>query len=182
MRRVLLCFAASGPWTCAAAYELSGPAVVLAGDTLEVAGERVRLRGVDAPGLAQRCRRAAGIEWRCGLLARMKLDRRIDGRSVSCKGEERDGYGQRLATCRVGGDALGAWLVEQGWALAAEPLHAEGEAAARAAGRGLWHDGFEPSSDWRLAAGFPHRIEDQRALGDCSCAARHRHLRQRRQP
>ena len=182
MRALLLCIAASGPWTCATASELSGPAVVLAGDTLEIAGERVRLRGVDAPGLAQRCRRAAGIEWRCGLLARMELNRRIGDHPVSCEGEERDGYGQRLATCRVGGDVLGAWLVEQGWAFAADPMHAEVEAAARTAGRGLWHDGFEPSVDWRLAAGFPHRVEDESAPDGCSCAARHKNLERRRQP
>lgn len=166
----------------AAALEYSGPAVVLAGDTLELGGERVRLHGIDAPGLAQRCRRAGGIEWRCGLLARMELVRHIAGRPLTCRGEAHDEFGQRVASCRIEGAALSTWLVEQGWALAANATLAETESAARSAGRGLWHDGFEPSADWRLEASFAHRPEDESAATACPCSARHESFTRRRQP
>ena len=165
-----------------AALELEGPAAVLTGDTLELEGERVRLHGIDAPSLTQRCRRDSGVEWRCGLLARMELTRRIDARALACNGETRDAFGQRLVTCRVEDLTLEAWLVEGGWALAASPEHAEAEARARSAGRGLWHDGFEPSADWRFVAGLPHGAADEGTKEVCACAERHKSFARRRQP
>ena len=177
MHGLLFTFGVLASGFCVAAPTLSGSAVVVSGDTLDVAGERVRLRGVDVPGLRQLCRRAAGVEWRCGLLAKVELARRIGGRPVACEGDERDGYGQRVATCMVEGADLGAWLVERGWALAAENGPLEAELEARAAGRGLWHDRFEPSADWRLAASLPPYSEDEGPLDACACAARHKSFR-----
>ncbi len=37
--------------------DVTGPARVIDGDTIEVAGERIRLHGIDAPESGQRCRR-----------------------------------------------------------------------------------------------------------------------------
>ncbi len=37
--------------------DVTGPARVIDGDTIEVAGERIRLHGIDAPKGKQRCRR-----------------------------------------------------------------------------------------------------------------------------
>lgn len=180
--RLLLCFVALGTPAAFCAPGMLGPADVLSGDTLEIGGERVRLHGVDAPGIAQRCRRDAGIEWRCGLLARTELVRHIDDRPVACEDEGHDAFGQRLATCHVDASSLGAWLVERGWALAADATYAEAEAVAREAGRGLWHDGFEPSADWRLEAEFPHRAEDENALSACACTDRRKSMLRNRQP
>ena len=56
------------------------------GDTLEVAGQRVRLFGIDAPGLDQMCRRA-GREYACGKVARGALWGLVAGRDVSCAPE-----------------------------------------------------------------------------------------------
>ena len=43
---------------------VTGPATVIDGDTLVVAGERVRLQGIDAPELRQECT-AFGQQWAC---------------------------------------------------------------------------------------------------------------------
>ena len=42
-----------------------GPARIIDGDTLDIAGERIRLHGIDAPESRQSC--VVGSEvWRCG--------------------------------------------------------------------------------------------------------------------
>ncbi len=48
-----------------AVADVTGPARVIDGDTIEVAGERIRLHGIDAPESGQSCRRF-GVAWQCG--------------------------------------------------------------------------------------------------------------------
>ena len=45
--------------------DVTGPPRVIDGDTIEVAGERIRLHGIDAPESRQTCRRD-GTTWLCG--------------------------------------------------------------------------------------------------------------------
>ncbi len=45
--------------------DVTGPARVVDGDTIEVAGERIRLHGIDAPESGQSCQRR-GVAWLCG--------------------------------------------------------------------------------------------------------------------
>ncbi len=44
--------------------DVAGPVRVIDGDTIEVAGARIRLHGIDAPESGQRCRRQ-GVAWLC---------------------------------------------------------------------------------------------------------------------
>ena len=53
--------------------ELSGRAVIVDGDTLRLGGERIRLKGMDAPELAQSCTGADGRSWPCGQQAKAAL-------------------------------------------------------------------------------------------------------------
>ena len=93
----------------AARADVAGAARVIDGDTIEVAGQRVRLYGIDAPETRQTC----GKRWRCGARASKALAARIGQRRVACKAKGRDRYKRLVAVCRAGGRDLGAWMVEQ---------------------------------------------------------------------
>ena len=139
---------------------LSGQARVADGDSLVLEGERIRLRGIDAPELAQRCRKA-GSDYACGSSARDALVAMVSGRPVICTGWERDRYGRLLAACSAGGVELNRELVSSGWAVAYGDFVAE-EAAARKAGRGLWAGSFETPQGWRKQHGG--MVEDEHLL------------------
>lgn len=67
----------------------SAPRIVDA-DTLEMAGQRVRLQGIDAPEAAQACRQTDGQRYRCGDRATQALRARIGTGAVTCTIEGRD--------------------------------------------------------------------------------------------
>ena len=52
--------------TPALADPIVGRASVIAGDTLDVRGTRIRLHGIDTPETAQLGKDAAGTDYRCG--------------------------------------------------------------------------------------------------------------------
>jgi endonuclease YncB( thermonuclease family) len=130
---------------------ISGQARIADGDSLSLDGERIRLRGIDAPELAQRCEKA-GSDYACGTKAREALVALVSGRPVTCIGWERDRYDRLLAACSAGGVELNRQLVLSGWAVAYGDFAAE-EASAREAGRGLWSGTFERPQGWRKQHG-----------------------------
>jgi endonuclease YncB( thermonuclease family) len=138
----------------AGAATLAGPARSLDGDTLEIAGQRVRLFGIDAPEAGQRCADAAGRAYRCGERAAEALAAMIAGRTVRCETSGSDPYGRLVARCAADGADIARRMVLAGHALAFvkfTDLYAADEALARTAGRGLWAGRFEPPWDWRAA-------------------------------
>ena len=98
------------------------------GDTLEVAGVRVRLFGIDAPETKQSCGRdgpAGGGEapYACGEASKAALAAKIGSTPVLCDVKSKDIYGRSVAQCSLvprGGRAedLCAWQVQQGNAVA----------------------------------------------------------------
>ena len=126
---------------------VTGPARITDGDSLRVNGVEIRLKGVDAPEMRQTCERA-GRPYRCGEEARRVLSERIGDGSLTCRIEGRDRYRRALARCRVDGADLGAWLVEQGWAVGYRDYERE-EARARRRRAGLWVGEFQRPIDWR---------------------------------
>jgi endonuclease YncB( thermonuclease family) len=131
----------------AATLRMAGAAVVNDGDTLTIAGERIRLRGIDAPEYAQTCSRS-GAKYACGREAREALRQMIGANSVACSGWQRDRYGRLLGDCTAGPTDLNRSLVEDGWAVAFGGYEAE-ETSARKAGRGLWAGEFDRPRQWR---------------------------------
>ena len=129
----------------------SGRASVTDGDSLEIAGQRVRLHGIDAPEWKQRCQ-ANGRQWRCGQAAAQALGKRIGRQSVTCTPRDRDRYGRIVAVCEAGGIDLNAWMVAQGWALAYRRYsraYVDEEQTAKAAKRGVWRGELIAPWEWR---------------------------------
>ena len=127
--------------------DLTGAAVAMDGDSLRVAGEEIRLIGIDAPELHQTCI-VSGRPTSCGRESLAALRSLLAGGLATCVGSERDRYGRLLAHCRVRGVDVGATMVREGRAVAFGAYQAE-EAEARARYAGLWAGEFERPRDWR---------------------------------
>ncbi len=129
----------------------AGPATVIDGNTLEVAGARLRLYGIDAPDLDQPCR-LRGRTQACGVIARAALMDLTAGATLDCEMRGRDAAGRTLATCTADGYDVAEGMVYTGWALALDGAPARYhsvERQAKAARRGLWLGQFTAPSEWR---------------------------------
>ncbi len=114
--------------------DVPGPACVTDGDTVVVNGKRqrtrcvggtrVRLFGIDAPELKQKCRHLSGRDFLCGRAAASFLFEHVRSRAVECKDNSEDRYGRLLAVCFIDGKDLNARMVNEGWALAFAPFTA----------------------------------------------------------
>ena len=126
---------------------LVGFARVIDGDTLYIAGVKVRLDGIDAFEAQQTCTRG-GQRWSCGSSATHHLVGLIAGQQVACTANGRDRYSRTLAFCSAGGKELNREIVRSGLALASGAFQLE-EWQARAGGRGVWSGDFEHPREWR---------------------------------
>ncbi len=120
--------------TPSAAADFTGRARVIDGSTLEIAGRHISLAGITTPAEQAMCG-----DVRCGLQAAFALAETIEQHWVECT--LLSGSEPPQAVCRVGGPKgrdVNAAMVRSGWARATDPAYAADEAAARAAGRGLW--------------------------------------------
>lgn len=82
---------------------VTGVPRVIDGDTLEMAGERIRLHGIDAFESRQTCGSQA-----CGRLATAALKDLIRERPTSCEVHDIDRYGRLVSVCRVEGIDVGS--------------------------------------------------------------------------
>lgn len=117
------------------------------GDSLVLDGERMRLKGIDAPELSQTCERS-GQEWPCGRQAQRVLQRLVSESGVQCGGGERDRYERLLVTCRSKAGNINARMVASGMAVSYGGYQRE-EGQARTARLGLWAGRFEMPRDVR---------------------------------
>ena len=136
----------------ALAEDITGKVRIIDGDTVEIAGERIRLNGIDTPEASQSCLDDSGKRWRCGREATLALKAIVGDQAITCKGDERDKYGRLIAVCYAGANDLNAAMVRQGWALAYRKYSTEyvaEEADAKAKKLGLWRGQFVVPWDWR---------------------------------
>lgn len=136
------------------AEPIVGRAIIIDGDTIQIAGNRIRLHGIDAPEAKQTCV-TAGIKWACGQNAIAALSAIIEREPVHCRHKDMDRYGRVVAVCNLAGadgPDLNAAMVRQGWALAYRRYskdYVADEDAARKVKAGLWGGQFVAPWDWR---------------------------------
>ena len=138
----------------AARAELSGPARVIDGDTVQIGATHIRLHGIDAPEAAQTCTSAEGAVFACGAVATQALTALIGGASVTCAPVNVDRYGRTVARCATAGRDLGQAMVAAGYATAYRAYatdYVTQEADARRAGRGLWAGQMPDPAAFRAA-------------------------------
>ena len=147
------------------AVEVSGMARVIDGDTIDIAGQRIRLHGIDTPEAKQTCQRE-GVTWLCGTAATKALRNLIGGARVTCIRRDKDRYGRVVAVCHANGLDLNAAMVQSGIALAYRKYSDDyigQEISAKAGRRGLWAGQFVAPWDLETgqAVGFQGRRQRQ---------------------
>ena len=133
------------------AETLTGEARIIDADTVEIAGEKLRLEGIDAPESRQTCKRD-GKRYDCGKEAASALREKIGNVSITCKSETRDQYDRLIAVCYLDDMDLNGWLVHQGHALAYRHYskrYVAAEYEAWKAKRGIWQGPFIKPWQWR---------------------------------
>ncbi|MBC2664304.1 thermonuclease family protein [Novosphingobium flavum] len=168
------------------AETIAGPATVIDGDSLVVAGQQVRLVGIDAPEFDQTCQRG-GQSWTCGQEAKTQLTSLVQDQRIECSGFERDAHARLLAVCSAGYLELNKTLVENGWAVAYRAYsdaYVGQEARAKAGRLGIWASEFTPPADYRMAKlppaaamGSQRRVQPGRAEGFSGCTIKGNHSR-----
>lgn len=150
MRFLVLILAVVVGATGAGAADVSGIPKVIDGETLEIAGQRLRLYGVDAPDLRQTCE-IRGRTYNCGRISRTALMDLVAGVTVRCRIRGKSVGDAAMASCQAGGYDLSAGMVHTGWAMAYPregTTYARIERRAAKAKRGLWQGAFVPPWDW----------------------------------
>lgn len=136
---------------------LVGRASVVDGDTIEIAGERIRINGIDAPESSQLCQDDQGRSYRCGAKSAGALEQLLaESRPLRCEFVEQDQYGRFVGDCfRADGVSVAAALVRAGmaldWPRYSGAAYADEQSAAAAAKVGIWQGEFQAPWEWRAA-------------------------------
>lgn len=119
-------------------------------DSTNGTGHDIRLQGIDAPELSQRCRDKAGRDYACGRKARAHLKAIVAGRDIKCRTMDVDRYQRSVSVCHAGDTELNRQMVADGWAVAYRlPVYVRAERGAKSARRGIWQGEFDEPENWR---------------------------------
>ena len=133
------------------AEELIGKPKIVDGDTVFIGTHKIRLEGIDAPELKQKCEKK-GAEYLCGKLAKNKLTKKINNQIIKCISSGKDRYKRHLATCYMREINLNKWMVMSGYAISYRRYskkYALEEEFAEHNKLGLWSGFFIFPEKWR---------------------------------
>jgi endonuclease YncB( thermonuclease family) len=112
--------------------------VATAAGLIEAKGYAVAITGVDVVKADETCS-DEGKSWACGARARTAFRALLRGRAVACTVPPEGGRDTISADCHIGNLDVGQWLVENGWARAAQGgPYVEAENKARTARKGIF--------------------------------------------
>ncbi len=141
---------------------------VYSGYLFGMSGHYVKLYGIDAPDLKQKCRDKRGADYDCGHESKIHLERLILGKNLDCQiagGDYRENY---IATCTVQGVDVGVGMVTTGWAVAdrrASAVYIPYEEEAHRKRLGLWAGKFVAPWDARPARAASQAAQRKQKAG-----------------
>ncbi|WP_459179038.1 thermonuclease family protein [Sinorhizobium medicae] len=125
---------------------------VVDGDTMDVAGVRYRLHGIDAAEAGQKCPNDRGGNWPCGQAAIAALEELVKDRQVHCDDRGSDDYGRTIAVCFANGRDINHEMVASGLAWAFRKYsedYVDTEDQARQLKTGIWQAPTQPAWEYR---------------------------------
>lgn len=125
---------------------------VIDGDTIVLNGEKVRLKGMDAPEMKQICWDNTNKKIECGKMAKEKLKMIIGSNKVRCDIKGKDLYKRNLGYCYAGDINVNKEMVRRGYAVAYiqyDKSFVQDENVARKEKLGFWNGRFKNPQDWR---------------------------------
>lgn len=118
--------------------------VASAAGRLETDGLSIVIAGIDVLEPDQTCRGDNG-DWPCGMVARTAFRSFLRGRALDCDLPDGELPDRLMASCRLGTQDLGAWLVSNGWAkVSSTGPYATEQAEAVEGRRGIFGSGPAP--------------------------------------
>ena len=134
------------------ADEIFGLPRITDGDTIKILNKRIRFHGIDTPETKQLCVKNSK-EYRCGQEATNALKKKIDGKLVTCKVQDRlDRYKRYIGVCFLEDINLNKWMVRNGYAVAYRRYSKDyigDEDYAKENKLGLWAGDFIYPEKWR---------------------------------
>lgn len=143
--------------------EIFGFPNIVDGDTIRIDNYKIRLEGIDAPEMKQRCKKEKfkissiiGLtfyeDYNCGAVSKENLVEKIGSSKIKCISISQDRYKRYLATCFRDKINLNKWMVRNGHALAYKRYSKKyvlDEEFAKENKLGLWQGKFINPEKWR---------------------------------
>lgn len=131
---------------------ITGRAFIIDGDTLKINDVKVRLVGVDAPEISQKCKIHGHIE-NCGEIVKLRLVQATSNEIITCYNHGKDFYGRVLAECYINDININKWLLREGLAVYYYSKDFKSykilESLAKQEKLGLWDSEFQNPKEYR---------------------------------
>ena len=145
------------------AEEIIGIPRIVDGDTVHIKEYKIRLEGIDAPEIKQKCKKEKlkissiiGFtfykDYNCGEVSKENLEAKVDRSIIKCISSSKDRYERYLAKCFKNKINLNRWMVRNGHAVAYRRYSKEyviDEEFAKENKLGLWRGKFLHPEKWR---------------------------------